>query len=513
MEFGKYQLLRKIAKGGMAQLYLAIQRGPHGFEKVLVLKCVLPELCQGQEFVQMFLDEARLAAHLDHDNIVRVYDFGEVKGQYFLAMEYLPGEDLASMLQTCRRGGRQLPLELVADIVIGAARGLHFAHGLSDARGRPLNIVHRDVSPSNIIVTYHGTVKLVDFGIARAETNVIKTAAGTLKGKFMYLSPEQAAGDAVDRRSDVFALGTVVYELLTGVRIFKRDSDLATMEAVLRAPIMPPSEHRLDLPKELDRIVMKALSRDLGTRYQSAAELAEDLSRFLVDRGYVRSEEALADFLTELFGEERRAGKLQVAQATLPDPDASIQRTPSLLRDLPSGLSPIRSESEVSIVPVPTTPEGASLATMLRGARRRWVLSAAGALGLALIVGLTARVVTGKHHPAESSKPEERQLPIAPPAPAPPATPTPAPPAAESAVPPPTPAAAHKVAKGKLNLDTSPWTEVFLNGKSLGETPLLNVLLPAGRHTLKLVNDGKGIHTAIEIEIEPGKTTAKRLHF
>ena len=240
IEFGRYRLIRRIAQGGMAQIFLAVQRGPHGFEKVAVLKVILPELCANDDFVQMFLDEARIAANLDHNNVVRVYDFGEISGRYYIAMEHLPGEDLASILQAARRVKRQLPVEVAVDFVIGAATGLHFAHDLKDSKGKPLNIVHRDVSPSNVLVTYHGTVKLVDFGIARAESNITKTEAGTLKGKVAYVSPEQAMGEQIDRRSDIFALGVVLHELLTGARHFKRESDLATLQAVASAPILPP---------------------------------------------------------------------------------------------------------------------------------------------------------------------------------------------------------------------------------------------------------------------------------
>jgi serine/threonine protein kinase len=536
MEFGKYRLLRTIARGGMAELYLAIQRGPQGFEKVLVLKCVLPELCQVHDFVQMFLDEARLAAHLDHNNVVRVYDFGEVDGQYYLAMEYLPGEDLASVVQMARRSQKQLPVETVADIAIGALMGLNFAHELIDARGRPLNIVHRDVSPSNIIVTYHGVVKLVDFGIARAETNVQKTSAGMLKGKFAYVSPEQVRGTAVDCRSDIFALGAVLYELLTGARLFKRDSDLATLNAVIEGPIERPSRSRKGVPPLLDDIVIRALTREVNERYQTAGEMADDLSAFLVNQGYVRSERRLADFISGLFGEQRKMGKLRVAQASLAEADADVQTTPSVLKNLPKDLSPLRGRDTGQGPAIPpdylrdneTAPATVAETKPQPKRAKPWLVAvvAGGVMGLAAVAAYvflrtpsspaSLQTLGG---PVALYAPPPAALPLPPSAPSPAPAPAPGAPNTEVAPPPaaPAPVAAtapqqkKAVARGKLTLDTSPWAEVFLNGRKLGDTPLINVSLPAGRYTLTLVNDSRNIHSAIEVVVEPGKTTVKKL--
>ncbi len=509
IEFGRYRLIRRIAQGGMAQIFLAVQRGPHGFEKVAVLKVILPELCSNDDFVQMFLDEARIAANLDHNNVVRVYDFGEIAGRYYIAMEHLPGEDLASVLQASRRAKKLIPIEVAADFIIGAATGLHFAHELKDAAGKPMNIVHRDVSPSNVIVTYHGTVKLVDFGIARAESNITKTAAGTLKGKVAYVSPEQAMGEPIDRRSDVFALGTVLHELLTTTRFFKRESDLATLDAVANAPIVPPSAQRPDVPPELDAIVVKALSRDLDGRYQTAADLADALQNFLVHRGYARSERKLADFLGTLFEAERRDAKLLIAQAAAVD-GGPVLKTPSALSHLPSHLSPLRSHPTIPAVKLPA--EEKSRAPIYA------VLAAAGLLVLGVTVFALSRPSTPQVVTVVELAP--------PPAPAPVPAPAPAPaPAAVAVVPAPVPAvldpepvvaekpkkvtAAAK--KGQLTLDTQPYTEVFLNGKRLGDTPLVNHPLPAGIHVLQLVNEDKKIRRSIEVEIAAGKTVVKKL--
>ena len=324
-EFGKYRLLRKLAQGGMAEIFLAIQTGIQGFEKVVVVKRVLPDLSASDDFINMFLDEARIAARLDHTNIVRIYDLGEVNGQYFIAMEYIAGEDLASVLQQCKRQNTLVPIELAVDAVLGAAEALLFAHELEDNEGNLMNLVHRDVSPSNILLTYQGTVKLVDFGIARAESNVSKTQGGQLKGKIQYLSPEQCRGAVVDCRSDIFALGIVLHELLTCKRLFQRDTQLAAMNAILSGDIAPPSALRPEIPAELDAIVMKALERDLDLRYQTAGQLAADLTVFLMHREYSRTGK-FVEFLTRLFGEERKRAKLRVAKGLKLD---DVARPPS----------------------------------------------------------------------------------------------------------------------------------------------------------------------------------------
>jgi serine/threonine-protein kinase len=512
IEFGRYSLIRRIAQGGMAQIFLAVQRGPHGFEKVAVLKVILPELCTNDEFVKMFLDEARIAANLDHNNVVRVYDFGELNGQYYIAMEHLPGEDLSSVLQQSRRSSSPLPIDTVADIVLGAATGLHFAHELKDARGRLMNVVHRDVSPSNIIVTYPGNVKLVDFGIARAESNAVKTDAGTLKGKIAYVSPEQARGEALDRRSDVWALGTVLYELLTGLRLFRRDSDLATLKAVTEGPIASVRELRPDVPERLEQIVERALTRDIDLRYQTAAAMGDDLAAFLVSRGYVRSERVLAEFMSGLFDAERRDAKMTIARAAATD--GPVLKTPSQLKGLPEHLSPLRSSPTGATRPLSVTPSSQRVAP--RHSRWGFVAVAVALISIGLGVGVVSHTPAATPPPPPSSPPPAVVTPLPPPAEP---LKTPAGPDGASKAPAEPPSAPDKAAKpkgvvagkGRLTIDTSPWVEVYLNGKKLGDTPIVDLPLPAGVHVLKLVNEDKGLKSSIEVEIQPGKTTVKRL--
>lgn len=341
----------------MAEIFLAVQSGPFGFEKTVVIKRILSDLCASDDFVQMFLDEARLAARLDHTNVVRVYDLGEVAGSYFIAMEYIAGEDLASVLQQCKRRKVPVPVDLAADVGIGVADGLHYAHEMRGPTGEPLNIVHRDVSPSNVIVSYHGAAKVVDFGIARAQSNVSKTAAGTVKGKLQYMSPEYARADAIDRRADLFSLGLVMHELLTQQRLFRRETDMGTLKALLEDAILPPSHWRSDLPAEIDRIVMKALDRDVNARYQTGAEISADLGGFLIGRGYARSGVKVADFFTGLFGPERRTAKEQIAHGAAPGPGDPAIKTPSAWKLASGDFAAVRSLPDA--VPRLTTPSTA----------------------------------------------------------------------------------------------------------------------------------------------------------
>ncbi len=270
--YGKYQLLKRLAMGGMAQIYLARRRGPEGFEKLLVIKRILPHLAENADFVRMFLDEARIAARLDHPNIVDIYDLGAQDDTFFIAMEYIHGEDLRRVWKRAERSGQLIPVPLVCRIMIEACAGLEHAHKQKDTQGRPLGIVHRDISPQNILLTFEGRVKVVDFGIAKAADQATVTRSGVLKGKYSYMSPEQAAGQKnLDCRTDIFALGVVLYELLTGMRLFKRLTDMATLQAVADCNISPPSQINPRVPKDLDPIVMKALTRAPPRDHRGAA--------------------------------------------------------------------------------------------------------------------------------------------------------------------------------------------------------------------------------------------------
>jgi serine/threonine protein kinase len=287
----------------MADLSVARASGIEGFERHVVIKHLRPDQSDDGAFVQMFLTEARLAGALHHHNIVQVHDIGQENGTHFFAMEYVHGEDLRHMLSRLSRRDEQPPFEHVVTIITSAAAALHHAHEQKGADRQPLGIVHRDVTPANIIIAYDGNVKVVDFGIAKATIQTIKTQTGTLKGKVPYMSPEQCTGKAVDRRSDVFALGIVLYELTTTRRLFKGNNEFYVMSAVISGEIPPPSLHRKDLPKALENIILKALSRKPSDRYQTADEMRSALESFAESAGLRTSASSLAAFMKKLFGE------------------------------------------------------------------------------------------------------------------------------------------------------------------------------------------------------------------
>ncbi|HZI10352.1 MAG TPA: serine/threonine-protein kinase [Myxococcus sp.] len=302
--FGRYELLRKIAIGGMGAVYLARQKGPVGFQKLLVVKRLLPHLSEDAEFIEMFLDEGRIAAHLNHPNIAQIYDLGDVDGQYFIAMEYVHGEAVGPLGVRAhqRKGG--MPLGLKCRVIADAAAGLDAAHNARSPSGRKLALIHRDVSPQNVLVGFNGGVKIIDFGVAKASGKMSQTIVGTIKGKHAYMSPEQARGEPLDSRSDVFGLGTVFYELLTQHRLFKRDTEFATLKAVVGSKIVPPSEVMPEIPKELDAIVFKALARKRDERFSSAGELQLALEDFLLQQKLHATPAHLAAFMKDLYTEE-----------------------------------------------------------------------------------------------------------------------------------------------------------------------------------------------------------------
>ena len=299
----RYQILGKLAVGGMAEIFLARGANATGLERYCVLKRILRERASDAQFVQMFLDEARLAAQLQHPNIASVYDIGMLGDSYFFTMEYVHGETVRSLLHRAQGRQRPLPLACVLTIAAGAAAGLHHAHDKVSGEGRPLGIVHRDVSPSNLMVSYEGNVKLVDFGVAKAEDRVVETKSGTVKGKISYLSPEQCRGVRVDRRSDLFSLGIVMWEMLTGARLYRRNSDFENMTAIVHEPPPPPpSARRAEVPRTVDDIVMRLLAKSVGDRFQTAGELVEAIENASLRAGTMLSSSALARLLRDLFG-------------------------------------------------------------------------------------------------------------------------------------------------------------------------------------------------------------------
>ena len=313
----KYEVLAPLAVGGMAELYVARTTGVEGFERLCVLKRILPQYARDDEFVAMFLDEARLAATLHHPNVIQVYDIGQKDGLYYFAMEYVHGQDLAAIISAARRQKRGLKLEHSIAIAAEVAAGLHHAHEQRDPRGTPLGIVHRDVSPTNILVSYDGNVKVVDFGIAKAAARRTMTTAGSAKGKLGYMSPEQVrAHRDLDRRSDVFSLGIVLYELTTGKPLFRGDSDFAIAEQIVEGTIPSPRAVRPTYSPGLEAIVMKALARDRAARFATARELQLALEEYARTEQLRLSAVGISEFMAALFPDQvmawdgaRRAGR------------------------------------------------------------------------------------------------------------------------------------------------------------------------------------------------------------
>ncbi|HTB58030.1 MAG TPA: protein kinase, partial [Polyangia bacterium] len=298
--FGRYRLLGRIGEGGMAEVYRALMTGPEGFERELVLKRILPRLSETGDFKTMFIREAKISALLLHPNIVQIYEFGEAEGAYFIAMENVQGVTLREALTTLRREQRAMPYLVAADIARQICIGLDYAHTLHGPDGKALEIVHQDISPTNIMLAYTGTVKILDFGIARAASFAEEeTKKGLIKGKVSYLSPEQINVRPFDARADVFALGVVFHEMLTGRRLFQAKNDIGKMRQLLAAPIAPPSSLNATIPRELDRIVMRALSIDVTQRFQTTADMASDLERTLIAARY--SSRELSKLLHGLF--------------------------------------------------------------------------------------------------------------------------------------------------------------------------------------------------------------------
>ncbi len=302
-EYGDYYLAKKIAYGGMAELFRARRRvGVEGFEKMLAIKRILPHLSNDGDFISMFIDEAKIAAQLTHENIVQIFDFGKLEESYYLAMEYVWGKSLKVMRTQDEAQG--LPVNLALYAISRASMGLDYAHRKKGTDNETLNIIHRDISPQNILVSYEGEVKLVDFGIAKAAFRSSETKSGVFKGKIPYMSPEQVMGGTVDQRSDIFSLGIVLYELLTGQRIFRGESEFRLIEEVKSSSISPPSQLASVIPEKVDAIVLKALERDPDKRYQTAEELYEELVGYLDDQRAYLSPSDLRNYMQKNFNEE-----------------------------------------------------------------------------------------------------------------------------------------------------------------------------------------------------------------
>lgn len=303
---GPYRVVDEIGVGGMATVELARMDGAGGFQKWVAIKRIHPHLTEDPQFINMFLDEARIAASISHPNVAQVFDLGKYENTYWIAMEYLHGEPLREIMRVNEERYRALQPEIAARVIADAAEGLHAAHELRGKDGRPLNLVHRDVTPHNLFITYDGVVKVVDFGIAKVTDSLSSTHAGTIKGKIAYMSPEQVRGQPIDRRTDVFALGVVLWEMTTGRRLFRVDSDLATLSRVEACVVPPPSALNEDYPPELETVVLKALQKEPSARYQTAREFSRALQRYLMGSKLFVGPEEVSAYVKELFSDRVR---------------------------------------------------------------------------------------------------------------------------------------------------------------------------------------------------------------
>ena len=302
-QFGKYQLLDRIAVGGMAELFRAKLTGAQGFEKLIAIKKILPNLSTEENLVTSFIDEAKLAALLHHENIIQIYDFGSMDDQYFIAMEYLFGKDLRTITRTARKKDLALGMENILYIMSSICAGLDYSHNLKDLQGKPLNIIHRDINPQNILITYEGQIKIIDFGIAKAASHNNQTRENLIKGKLAYMSPEQANGQQIDHRSDIFSTGIILYELLAARRMFTGET-MHVLSLVREAQYDPPEEVIPDLPTQLNSILGRSLAKDPDDRYQSAGEMLADIEEFLFELSLRPNNRSFAGYMKELFEEE-----------------------------------------------------------------------------------------------------------------------------------------------------------------------------------------------------------------
>jgi eukaryotic-like serine/threonine-protein kinase len=302
----RYRVVEKLESGGMAEVFRAESEGLQGFRKQVAIKRVLPHLSEKKKFIAMFLDEARLSAQLSHSNCVQVFDIGVGDNAFFIVMEYVDGANLKGIAESVKKQGKDFPVQAAAWVAHEICKGLSYAHELTDPNGMPMNLVHRDMSPPNVLVTKYGEVKIVDFGLAKASSQLEKSEPGIIKGKFSYLSPEAAMGQEVDKRTDIFAVGIILWELLAGQRLFLGDTDFQTVKKVQVAQVPPISQINRKVPPELERIVNRALAKDMLQRYGTSQELGQDLSRFMYSYGQPISSYDIATIVQGTMREKQR---------------------------------------------------------------------------------------------------------------------------------------------------------------------------------------------------------------
>jgi len=563
--FGRYTLLRRLASGGMAELYLALHRSLANFERLVVIKRILPELGRDQSFITMLLQEARIAATFSHPNIVTTFDVGQAEGEYFIAMEHIHGEDLRSIVRAMRpKNVKEFPLEHALAIGVGAAAGLAYAHEQKDLHGVPLAVVHRDISPQNILVTFTGDVKVVDFGIAKARLShdaeattggdtgftsgvvttgpLPDTGAGKVKGKLPYMSPEQARGEALDARSDIFSLGIILFELCTGRRLFRGSNDAETLQMILDGKYPEPSSVNKRVSPALGAVISKALAFDRNDRYSTARELQSDLVRVVHAEHIALSSVAFGEWMQMLFAERLSSQQEALAQGkqladvlAAEEPDTGDTSS----RSMPSGSS----ERAVASIPAPVAhPVHSRLTTILLAVIALLLLVVVAVI--VLRAPAPAPVAPAPPPPAVTAVPQPAPAPA--PAPTPTPTPTPEPSAVVPEVQPPVaeppppveapaPARSHRShdrshrtttsaaaatpapaavdnTPGRLTVGATPWCTVTVDGVGRGQTPVVGLSLPPGSHRIACINPERGTQER-SITLAPGQDLRVRITF
>ncbi len=326
--FGHYFILEKIAQGGMAEIFKGLTYDFMGLKKFIVIKRILPHIAANKEFIDMLVAEAKIAVNLSHGNIAQIFDLGKVGNDYFIVMEYVDGKNLSQIQRRSLENRQRIPVEYCVYFVSALCDALDYMHRKKDEMGNDLKIVHRDISPQNIIISYSGNVKVVDFGVAKAAFKLGEGEKGILKGKFAYMSPEQAEGEEIDSRSDIFSAGIVLWEMLAGQRLFKKKANSETVMAVKEMAVLPSSQFRNDIHEELDTIVLKALGRNLDSRYQSAHDMGLDLTKYLLKYYPEFKPNNVSEYIASLFGrDEEVTGDIHFEKTHREDPtmiDASV---------------------------------------------------------------------------------------------------------------------------------------------------------------------------------------------
>jgi serine/threonine-protein kinase len=538
-------LLFRLGYGGMAEVFLAADaRG-----ELSVVKRMYAHSLEDPAAEQMFLDEARLALCLRHPHIVESRRLGTFGGRHGIVMEYLQGQPLQKVLKCSAEAGEPLPLEVAVRVAIEALSGLDYAHDLVDQDGQPLAAVHRDVSPHNIFITYDGRTKLLDFGIAKTSMQEARTRTGLLKGKIAYMAPEQACGENLDRRADVWSVGVVLWEMVTGTRLFKAMNEAAALNLTLTAPIPLPRTRRFDVPADLERIIMTALQRDRCVRYSSARAMRDDLAHWLENWPSRPKESALPALMKLMFSEEIASihAKIRIAFETAPDfvPDSGT--SPHTRTSASIAFSDPAPHSSVAPIPASSVTDlVAELSKQRRATAQLFLGLGVGLLGAFFALGYLFYVRTNASASAATTVTAPSA--VAKPVNAAPLSPAPtiaAPNAPTAAVPETAPREQPKSASSKntsnstparraagerktravaepievaataesgfLTLDTTPWSTVSTGGRVLGQTPLVAVKLPAGKHTLVLENPDLNLRTSYQVTINAGQTTARRI--